>query len=339
MRPTGAGGLTLTEPARPSAHPQSGSAGARFTWIGVGVVAVAAVATAAILASQKSRGLGGHQPPVIQTASSADVRFRADAWSLPADDLLGFVHVETGPFAMGSDKATDPMAFDNERWSPSVAQGTVDVPEFYIGRYEVTVAQFLTFAAATGYRLAPKISREPSAHPVAFVSWPEALAYCRWLGTTLEASAQTPDRLRRLLREGWELGLPTEAQWEKAARGGDGRRFPWGNEPRRDRANFAGTAVMPAGSMPCPECPYGLFDMSGNVWEWTRSPYQAYPFDPADAGTRLEGDALWVMRGGSFVDTAQNIRATIRGGADPGVRRATIGFRVTLSRPPGVGGR
>lgn len=89
---------------------------------------------------------------------------------------------------------------------------------------------------------------------------------------------------------------------------------------------------MKVGSFECPECPYGLSDMSGNVWELTRSPYRPYPYDPATDDIDLEPDALWVMRGGSFTDPDQNIRAAIRGGADPGARRPFIGFRVVLTR-------
>jgi len=91
------------------------------------------------------------------------------------------------------------------------------------------------------------------------------------------------------------------------------------------------------GSFPCPECPYGLSDMSGNVWELTRSPYRPYPYDPTPDSLDnldsldLDADALWVMRGGSYGDPDQNIRAAIRGGADPGARRPFIGFRVVLT--------
>ena len=81
----------------------------------------------------------------------------------------------------------------------------------------------------------------------------------------------------------------------------------------------------------CTDCVYGLSDMSGNVWEWTRSPYQPYPYEPGDDSTTAGLDALWVIRGGSFNDGEQMARGATRGGADPGARRAFIGFRVVLS--------
>jgi formylglycine-generating enzyme required for sulfatase activity len=251
---------------------------------------------------------------------------------LPDEDLLGFVEIPAGPFRMGSDPKVDPRAFDNERWSASSHQGTVDLPDFYIGRYEVTVAQFRAFVEAAAFRAdAQALGGKPD-HPVGLVSWPDALAYCRWLETTLREWPRTPPPLSRLLSEGWHLTLPSEAQWEKAARGTDGRIFPWGDEPRKDRANFRGTEVMPVGSFACPECPFGLSDMSGNVWELTRSPYRPYPHEPTIEGVDLEADALFVMRGGSYGDPEQNIRAAVRGRVDPGARRPFIGFRVVLTR-------
>ena len=261
--------------------------------------------------------------------------FRADAWFLPDDDLLGFVEIAAGSFTMGSDPAVDPRAFENERWSAGQAQGSVDLPIFAIGRYEVTVAQFRAFAAASGGTFAPETLRGAPDHPVGSVSWPDALAYCRWLEATLREWPDTPPRLRQWLDAGWRISLPSEAEWEKAARGADGRVYPWGDVPRRDRANFGGTdGPTPAGSFDCPECPFGLSDMSGNVWELTRSPYQPYPFDETDDARSLAGDALFVMRGGSFMDPEGTVRAAVRGGADPGVRRPFIGFRVVITPWP-----
>jgi formylglycine-generating enzyme required for sulfatase activity len=258
--------------------------------------------------------------------------FRSDAWYLPDEPLLGFVEIPDGPFTMGSDPAVDPLAFDNERWSATARQGTVELPTYYIGRYEVTVAQYAAFVRATGHRVADPttLGADPRA-PVTGVAWTDALAYARWLGATLRSWDGAPPELARRLGEGWDVRLPTEAQWEKAARGNDARIWPWGNEPRRDRANFGTRGPAPVGSFDCPECPFGLADMAGNVWEWTRSPYQPYPLQASGASVDLQAEALWVMRGGSFMDNEQNVRAAVRGGADPGARRPFIGFRVVIS--------
>jgi len=241
--------------------------------------------------------------------------------------LPEFVEVPAGPFTMGADPATDPRAFDNEKWSASAGQGTVDLPAFYIARHEVTVTQFNAYLQATKVKVDANATANPPSHPVTFVTWPNAVAYGRWLESTL---ARTPGPAGDLVRAGWHVRLPTEAQWEKAARGTDGRAYPWGDQPRRDRANFESPALTRAGQFPCPECPYGLLDMSGNVWEWTSSPYQPYPYDPSDDRANLDADALWVMRGGHFGDPARMVRTTTRGAADPGARRAFIGFRVAL---------
>ena len=300
------------------------------------VVAVALVLVLGVTACERSapsESATASLPPLPDVLDG----FRADAWFLPDDDLLGFVEVPAGPFTMGSDPAIDPRAFENERWSPDQAQGRVDLPAFAIGRYEVTVAQFLAFAGAAGVAVAvdAETLRGAPDQPVGSVSWPDALAYCRWLDATLREWAGTPAVLRKWLDAGWRITLPSEAEWEKAARGADGRVYPWGEVPRRDRGNFGGTdAPTPAGSFDCPECPFGLGDMSGNVWELTRSPYQPYPYDENDDTGDLAADALFVMRGGSFMDPEGNVRAAVRGGADPGVRRPFIGFRVVITPSP-----
>ena len=276
----------------------------------------------------------GSSPAPLPPLPEALDGFRADAWFLPDDDSLGFVEIPAGPFTMGSDPAADRRAFENERWSVGQTQGSVDLPAFAIGRYEVTVAQFRAFADAAGVAVEAEALRGPPDHPVGSVSWPDALAYCRWLEETLWNWSGTPPAVRRRLDAGWRVTLPSEAEWEKAARGTDGRVYPWGDAPRRDRANFGGAdGTTPAGSFDCPECPFGLRDMSGNVWELTRSPYQPYPYDETDDAADLAADALFVMRGGSFTDPEGNVRAAVRGGADPGVRRPFIGFRVVITPP------
>ena len=313
---------------------RQGASGPPSSKGGVAFVAALVLAVSAWMALQHSQSESAVDTERFSglTASFGNPSgLRSDAWFLPDEELFGFVEVPAGPFLMGSDPEIDRLAFDNEWWPGSPPQATLDLPAFYIGRYEVTVAQFGAFVEETAYRANDEAFRGPPDHPVTSVSWTDALAYARWLEMTLREWPGTPPELGRLLRDGWRISLPTEAEWEKAARGFDGRIYPWGNEPRQDRANYRGRSTAPVGSFECPECPFGLLDMSGNVWELTRSPYQAYPYDESNDREGLDADALWVMRGGSFNDPEQNVRTAIRGGVDPGVRRPSIGFRLVIT--------
>jgi formylglycine-generating enzyme required for sulfatase activity len=271
--------------------------------------------------------------PAIATilARTELARFRTDAWQLPDEPLLGFVKIPKGEFLMGSDPRVDPLAYENERWSNERLRGSVALPTYYIGRYEVTVAQLAVFAAQSGYPLDPAALQAPPDHPATNVSWTDALAYARWLQATLRESPGTPLELMTLLSAGWRITLPSEAEWEKAARSSDGRVYPWGNWPSTEYANFGASGTRAVGSFMCMSCAFGLSDMSGNVWELTRSPFRPYPFDSNDRAIDLLADALYIMRGGSFSDMANNVRAATRGGVDPGARRSFIGFRLVLT--------
>lgn len=259
-------------------------------------------------------------------------RFRTDVGYLPDEPLLGFVEIPAGEFTMGSNPQVDRFAFENERWSQSSFQGQVRLPTFYIGHYEVTIAQFRAFVVADGHKAASDVLAGAPTNPVTNVSWTDALAYSRWLNEMLTQSPATPSSLRALLDKGWRVTLPTEAQWEKAARGTDGRIYPWGNAPNRERANVGSGDVVAVGRFRCRDCVYGLADMIGNVWELTSSPNRPYPFDekiPADT----QSDALFVMRGGSYSDADTLARAAVRGGIDPGARSPLVGFRIALTPP------
>jgi formylglycine-generating enzyme required for sulfatase activity len=258
--------------------------------------------------------------------------FDASLWYLPDDALSGFVAIPAGAFLMGSDPAVDRQAYENERWSQTQRQGRLELEQFYLSRFEVTVAQYQAFVASTNHPIVTQTLSSPPDHPVSNITWTDALAYCRWLESVLIESSTASSGLKNLLSNGWQISLPTEAQWEKAARGTRGFIYPWGNQLLQDRANFSNDATVAVGSIDCPECNFGLSDMSGNVWELTRSPYQDYPFNNDDDGANLADDALWIMRGGSYSDGPENVRAAVRGGVDPGVRSSTIGFRLALSR-------
>ena len=194
-------------------------------------------------------------------AHLGDPRFRADAWFLPDEPLLGFVEVPAGPFQMGSDE-------DSDEQPPH----SVNLPAFYIARYPVTVAQFQAFVDATDFEPGSvNALRDPASRPVRCVNWHEALAYCDWLTETLKEWEQTPESLAKRLAQGWRFTLPTEAQWEKAARGTDGRTYPWGEDADPNKANYGDTGIgdtSVVGCFPGGKSPYEIEDMSGNVWEW-----------------------------------------------------------------------
>jgi formylglycine-generating enzyme required for sulfatase activity/energy-coupling factor transporter ATP-binding protein EcfA2 len=212
------------------------------------------------------------------------------------------------------------------------------LPEYSIARVPVTNAQYQLFVQASGHeppqywngRRAPR-GRE--AHPVVRVSWHDALAYCRWLTVTI----------------GKAVSLPSEAEWQKAARGvEDARAYPWGVQfdPAKCNAYEAGFGgTTPVGIFTNGASPFGCLDMAGNVWEWTRSLWGAewdkpdfwYPYDPSDA-KREALDApdhlLRVLPGGSWYDTRVFARCAFRLRLDPVNRGGNIGFRVVLRSSP-----
>ena len=262
---------------------------------------------------------------LVLVMGATQATFRPDAWYLPDDDLLGFVEVPPGPFEMGDD----------------ADRHTLDLPRFFIGRFEVTVGQFRTFVEDDGY--APEDARSvqgASDHPVRRISWHAAMAYGVWLTRTLHTWSGTPqplaDRLRGSHeRSPWRVTLPSEAEWEKAARGAHGRIYPWGDAPPApDLANYPDAGLRttaPVGSFPRGASPYGVLDMSGNVWEWTRSLYRDYPYDASDGRESPDSPRLRVLRGGSFLYRPHNLQAARRMGDMPDLRMSDYGFRVVIT--------
>jgi formylglycine-generating enzyme required for sulfatase activity len=246
-------------------------------------------------------------------------------------EIPDFVEIPAGTFTMGSDKAKDPQADSDE-----LPQHQVALPAFFIARYEITVGQYKTCAGDGGCRPGDAAALEgPDDFPVANVTWDEAIAYCAWLERKLKSSVVKPDRLADVLagrREGgaWHVTPPSEAEWEKAARGTDGRIYPWGDRIDPAKANYDGakrggrTAV---GSFPTGASPYGILDMAGNVWEWTRSHYKPYPYRRDDGRDDLKAsdDIGRVVRGGSFGHAGRGVRAAYRDRNGPSAA-ATSGF-------------
>lgn len=270
-----------------------------------------------------------------------DPRFRSDAWYLPGEPLLGFVHVPAGPFLMGSDKKRDKLAYNNEYPQHSLA-----LAEYYIARYPVTVAQFRAFVAKNDYDYDNSYFLTGLAnHPVVWVTWFDAIAYGGWLTGELRDWKGTPEPLAHMLRdEGWQITLPSEAQWEKAARGSDGRIFPWGDELDANRANYRKTNIGSASSVGCfpgGASRYGVEDLSGNVAEWTRSLWvEGYPY-PRDERERADRESLLsqrerVARGGAFDYDEDSMRCASRFRSRPYNRGDLLGFRVVVSPTPRI---
>jgi len=267
-------------------------------------------------------------------AAIGDPRFRSCAeWCLPADDMLGFVEIPAELFLMGNYKSRDGQVDDNE-----TPQHRVELPAFLMARFPVTVGQFRSFAQATGAKLEDEAGlRKPATRPITTVSLDEAMAYCAWLDQVLRSWPRLPGKLKDALAGG-KVTLPSEAEWEKAARDGDGRIYPWGDQWNPGRANTRGAGIgstSAVGCFPSGKSPFGCDDMSGNVCQWTRSLWQKYPY-PAEPKARAKREApagsdLRVMRGVSFLYAQRNARSACRSYLHPVGRFDNLGFRVVVS--------
>lgn len=235
---------------------------------------------------------------------------------------LTLLRIPSGKFYMGSERALDRQANPNE-----LPAHWLFLPEFYASRAPITNTHYALFVRATGHPppahwRAGAPPDDKAEHPVTGVSWFDAVAFCQWL------SALTGQPFR----------LPTEAEWEKAARGPERLIYPWGNQWDRWRLNTGDvrrtehgweTDTTPVGQFsPEGDSPYGLVDMAGNVWEWCQSEYRPYPYDPADGREMLTSDALRVLRGGTLSHARRVARCAYRYHFLPINLGPNIGFRV-----------
>jgi formylglycine-generating enzyme required for sulfatase activity len=224
-------------------------------------------------------------------------------------DLDEMVPVPGGVFIMGDERNGD------ERPSH-----TVHVDGFRIGKYPVTNQQYAKFVAATDHGppqhwRAKTPPRDIWNHPVINVSWYDTCAYCDWLSEV----------------RGEKVRLPTEAEWEKAARGTDGREYPWGKDPDPNKANSRHTkigAVSAVGCFPTGQSPYDCLDMAGNVLEWTSSLHKPYPYRPDDGREDRSVIKIRTLRGGSWYNSDGIVRCAYRYFNDPRVGDVWVGFRV-----------
>ncbi|MFV2056490.1 MAG: formylglycine-generating enzyme family protein [Thiohalomonadales bacterium] len=226
---------------------------------------------------------------------------------------IDWVEIPAGEFIYGEGKA----------------QQTLRLEAFYLARYPVTNQQYQAFIDAGGYDDArwwldvikpeQQESQWPQANrPRTDVDWYESITFCRWLSAQL----------------GYEIRLPTEQQWEKAARGPDGQEYPWGNylagyanvNDKSQGGDLAQTTAV--GMYPHGASPYGVEDMAGNVWEWCLNKYEK----PEDTNIDQTGDGR-VLRGGSWIYDPADARAAYRSWYDPDNRYYDIGFRLLSSLP------
>ena len=238
---------------------------------------------------------------LVAFAASACVGARQ---AVRADDEM--VLVQAGWFWMGADDHDD----------EEKPRHRVYLDAFSIDRYEVTNELYKRFTEATG-RAAPRFSDRidrnnlnGASQPVVGVSWHDADAYCRWAGKR----------------------LATEAEWEKAARGDDGRTYPWGEQWDSSRANSKESGLgkpAPVGSYPSGVSPYGVHDMAGNVWEWVADWYAKdyYQRSPNRNPLGPESGTSRVLRGGSWFHDPISLRAAYRLNSTPDGRDHGIGFR------------
>lgn len=225
---------------------------------------------------------------------------------------IELVRVPRGKFIMGSNE------IDNAK-----PQHTVDIPyDYWMGRFPITNAQYNQFTKK-GF------DKGKENHPAVQVTWHEAQKYVKWLNENF--TAQLPKRL--IFR------LPSEAEWEKAARGTDGRAYPWGNTFDKNKCNTSEGGkkdTTPVGLYsPQGDSPYGCVDMAGNVWEWTRSLYKPYPYQAND-GREDEKDksSNRGLRGGSWDDGQNLARVSARNNDHPVGPWLYNGFRVVVFSPP-----
>ncbi|MEI2610629.1 MAG: SUMF1/EgtB/PvdO family nonheme iron enzyme [Candidatus Promineifilaceae bacterium] len=235
---------------------------------------------------------------VVDVQPRIDEVERERAWLRAATKLaekkwfqigIKMVHIAAGEFIYGDNKQR------------------INLAEYWIAKTPVTNEQYKAFVNATGHRMPVhwnngKIPAGKEHHPVVEVSWEDATAFCRWAG----------------------VALPSERQWEKAARGTDGRKYPWGDAaPDKSRCNFGKSAgdTVPVEKHPIGASPYGLLNMAGNVWEWC-----------ADL---VEKDKFRVLRGGAwFTSDKERLRCAARYGNFPHTGHNGLGFRVSYSPQP-----
>jgi sulfatase modifying factor 1 len=247
-----------------------------------------------------------------------------------ARDGAEMIWVPAGSFTMGmGDEDIAKLVKERQGWKAEWFFGekpkhTVTLDGYWIYKYEVTLAQYKKFCKETGRTVPDQPKWSSDAHPAVNITWEQAQAYGQWAGTR----------------------LPTEAEWEKAARGDDSRIFPWGNAWDEEKCNnwsdhqkigggYQALRGAPVGSYPASASPYGCQDMAGNAWEWVTDWYDPvyYADSPKMNPGGPEIGEMRVMRGGSWGSSSKSLRTTTRNAEAPDLSyRDDGGFRCAASK-------
>jgi len=248
------------------------------------------------------------------------------------------VRIPAGKFLMGSTKEQAAQAIkyglDKQYTEWEQPQHTVDLSEYFIGKYPITNREYQAFVREAKHKPpqgwdGDQFPPERGSHPVVNVSWDNANAYCKWLSE----------------KSNKQYRLPTEAEWEKAARGEDGNVYAWGNDFNPTKANTSESNIGDTSDVgkysPQGDSPYGCADMIGNVWEWCNDRFNKDEYkDRVGMNTKdpqgpQEG-SYRVLRGGSFYSGRWNARCADRSGNGPDSTNSSRGFRVASSPAPTV---
>jgi formylglycine-generating enzyme required for sulfatase activity len=260
--------------------------------------------------------------PSVQVVTATPFKYNLYDFSDAVSQIIGepfeWCEVPAGKFLFGDDRQT------------------LDLPGFYIAKYPITYAQFQVFVDARDgigedrwwegleelYKTPYEQKWKIDIHPRENVNWFQAVAFCRWL------SAQLGDAYSLNEAADWLIRLPTEAEWEKAARGTNGRIFPWGNEFDKDKCNTWASVIKqttPVDKYLQGASPYDALDMSGNVWEWCLTEYDSRESKDIPNANRR------VLRGGAWYSDISTARVAARRDTDPADRNNALGFRVSGS--------
>lgn len=267
-----------------------------------------------------------------QAATSIDAKITSIrkelVLTLDKSIAMDLVYIPEGECLIGSEGNDDPKS---KREKP---KHKVRLSEYWIGKFPVTNEQFALYVDQVGSCAGVIMEMVRKAkHPVRGLIWNHAVGFCEWLTSRITEGHISP--LNTLLSDrtvSFQVHLPSEAEWEKAARGMDGRLYPWGNRFDPKALNHKSRDTTPVGQFsPQGDSPFGCADMAGNVWEWTSSLFWSYPYRPDDGREDPFSPGTRVLRGGSYHNTRNHFRCANRVYTQPTKGDDDFGFRIVLS--------